>query len=189
MALVVIVMAASFGSSFFTKQEEKKKHRRETGFLVAILTTFVFIPSASLVVFQCFVCDPVTNTLHADALVTCDSSDDDYVKIRLVGTIGIFLWPIGVPLTYLFLLWKHFGPGWSKFRSQVYSFFAGHSLLDSQSAASARDKKIAIQHVNWVIAEEIMDEHEEQMRLFKLEQSAPKYLHALNGEFEPQVSL
>ena len=189
MGLAVVVLVVSFGSSVFTSQEEKKKKRKETGILVAILITFVFIPSASLVVFQCFVCDPVTNTLQADAQVTCDSSDSDFVHIRSVGILGMFLWPIGVPLTYLYLLWRHFGPSWSDFKKQIRHNFAGRSLMESQAAASARGRGVSIQHVNRVITAELKEEHEEQLRLFKLEQSAPRYLHALNGEFEPQVRI
>ena len=189
MGLVAVVMAISFGSSVFTKDQEKKKHRKETGILVAILITFVFLPSASLVIFQCFVCDDDTNTLQADALVTCDSSDSEFFYIRSVGSLGMFLWPIGVPLTYLYLLWKHFGPSWSDFRKQIYHVFAGRSLLESQASASARDRQVSVHHVDRLISTELEKDHKEQLRLFKLEQSAPRYLHALNGEFEPQVRI
>ena len=189
MGLVAVVMAISFGSAVFTNDPEKKKHRRETGILIAILITFVIIPAASLVIFQCFVCDDDTNTLRADALVICDSSDSEFVYIRSVGILGVLLWPIGVPLSYLYLLWNHFGPGRDDFKGRVYRIFAARNLLESQASASARHREVSVQHVNRAIATELKEDHEEQLRLFKLDQTAPSYLNALNGEFEPQVRI
>ena len=40
--------------------------------------------------------------------------------------------------------------------------------------------------VDQIVNEELEKEKEEQKRLFRLEKSAPRYLSALNEEFEPQ---
>ena len=185
MVLVFLILVASFGASLCSKDAAKKKDRRETGVLASILITFVFLPSASFVVFQSFVCDEETNTLKADAMVTCDY-DDEYQNIWLLGCLGVLLWPLGVPSTYLYLLWSHYGPTFSDFKAQTYHILTGRVLVEQKAAASARGRGTSVEHVEKVITRELKDEHEEQMRLFKLEQTAPKYLHALNGEFETQ---
>ena len=108
--LVVLVLAQL--SSMTAKTPKKKEHRRNAGFSFAFWICFAFLPPASLVIFQCFVCDAVTNTLQADALVTCDISDIEFVYIRSLGILGAILWPIGFPLLSLMLLWRQYVSDW-----------------------------------------------------------------------------
>jgi hypothetical protein len=64
--------------------------------------TFAVLPSVSLVAFRSFVCDGETNTLNADPMVVCDADlSPEYATVRVVGRLGVIIWPILVPLVYL----------------------------------------------------------------------------------------
>lgn len=75
-----------------------------------IVTTFLLVPSVSTRIFLTFKCDTFgfdqhgpKRYLHNDPTLSCDSGE--YQSLRYSAYVMIGLWPVGVPLLYLFLLW------------------------------------------------------------------------------------
>ena len=186
-SVVLVILIFSYISSLTTRKPKKRRERLDTGILSSIMITFVLLPSSCLIVFQCFSCDSDTNTLIADPLIICDTgADDDYSTVRLIGLLGILIWPIGVPLTYLYLLWSHYGPSYAEFLSQVKHVFSGRALIEHKHSADSRRRGLESDVVESHIRSDLEEEQSEQIRLHNLERTAPRYLHALNEEFEPQ---
>jgi hypothetical protein len=80
---------------------------------VALMLTFVLVPSTATRVFKTFLCDrfeyndvDVTNAtrryLYDDLGLACDS--DEYLATRTVAWVFLFVWPVGVPVLYIILL-------------------------------------------------------------------------------------
>ena len=154
--------------------------------LASILITFVLLPSISLVVFQSFSCNEDTNTLHVDPLVICDSSNEDFNQIRMLGWLGLFLYPFGVPIVFLYLLGSHYGPSYKEMKDSTISVVTGRALMKSKHAADGRRRGATMEMVTSIVSDEMEKEKEDAMMWFELENRAPRYLGALNGEFEPQ---
>jgi len=73
-----------------------------------ILITYTLFPSLCATIFSSFVCEDFDNgdsLLRADYSVNCDSSE--YTYIYSLAIIMIFIYPIGIPLSYLFILWTY----------------------------------------------------------------------------------
>jgi len=155
--------------------------------LACILITFVLLPSISYNVFQSFSCNEEFNTLNADPMVVCDSDvSPEYTTIKLLGWLGFFIYPFGVPILYLHLLGNHFGPSRKEFKDWFVHVITGRALADNKQAADGLRRGNDLERVNENIKIELEKEEEEQKRLFALEKSAPRYLAALSEEFEPQ---
>ena len=72
--------------------------------------TFLVLPSTSTRIFRAFLCetfqyDEETSRqyLYADLTLSCDS--DDFEATRTVAFAMLALWPVGIPLLYVVLLW------------------------------------------------------------------------------------
>ena len=74
---------------------------------LVLVTTFVLVPSISMLTFKSFLCDSITvddfespaivkRYLHADVLFLCDT--DEYTNLQRVAIVMICIWPLGVPL-------------------------------------------------------------------------------------------
>jgi len=90
--------------------------------------------------------------------VSCE--DDTRGGILAYALIMLFIWPLGVPLWYLYVLGKHYGPSASEAQALLDRFMSGRIELKEEEQAK-EDAKFAA-----------------------LEVSAPKYLSVLNAEFE-----
>ena len=77
----------------------------------ALLLTFVLLPSTSNRIFKTFLCESfvvdenggTARFLVEDLAVNCES--DEYNELQRDAVIMIFIWPVGVPLFYAFLLY------------------------------------------------------------------------------------
>jgi len=77
----------------------------------ALGLTFLVLPSTSSRLFKTFRCDPFEYDgngerhyyMHAALDVSCDSAE--YTATRGTAVAMLFLWPIGMPLLYVVLLW------------------------------------------------------------------------------------
>lgn len=76
----------------------------------ALLITFVLVPSRATQIFQTFKCDSFAYSpqetrryLNDDLSVDCDSPE--YAALRTSAFILVFVWPMGVPILYVLLLW------------------------------------------------------------------------------------
>ena len=183
--MVIVVFVFCYVSTFFTRRREKKKERMEMAVSLFIVITFAVLPSVSLVTLRSFVCDEETNTLKADPLIMCDSEDEQYTQISMVGTMGVIAWPVLVPLIYLGLLWAHYGPSRTEFIAMVKHIATGRSLVDSKNAADARRRGMSTEAAHEQIENESAQSHEDQIRFLNLEKTAPRYLDPLLEEFEP----
>jgi len=102
LGMVGTIFAFSFLSTLSTQNVEKKKERMNIAISLFLVITFAVLPSVSLVAFRSFVCDDETNTLNADPMVVCDADlSPEYATVRVVGRLGVIIWPILVPLVYL----------------------------------------------------------------------------------------
>jgi len=102
LGMVGTIFAFSFLSTLSTQNVEKKKERMNIAISLFLVITFAVLPSVSLVAFRSFVCDGETNTLNADPMVVCDADlSPEYATVRVVGRLGVIIWPILVPLVYL----------------------------------------------------------------------------------------
>ena len=77
---------------------------------LALLLSFILVPSISTRVFKTFLCDPieyasgdVRRYLHADLTLSCDS--DEYDEAQRTAFLTLCIWPVGVPVLYAVLLW------------------------------------------------------------------------------------
>ena len=81
----------------------------------ALLLSFLLLPSTCTSIFATFQCvgfrhsdGPPTETrfyLAADLSLSCADSEPEYAQARSVAYVLIGLWPVGVPLMYMALLW------------------------------------------------------------------------------------
>ena len=71
-------------------------------------------------------------------------------------------------------------------QEQAIHIITGRALIENKHAADGRRRGMTVNVVDEIVNEELEKEKEEQKRLFRLEKSAPRYLSALNEEFEPQ---
>jgi hypothetical protein len=72
--------------------------------------TFLLVPSTSTRVFKTFLCDrieysdgDVRSYLYADLAISCTSNG--YNRTRQLAIVMIAVWPVGIPLLYVTLLW------------------------------------------------------------------------------------
>jgi hypothetical protein len=76
---------------------------------VFLTFTFLIYSTVSTVVFQTFACDYLEDTkvslLRADYSVSCDTDKHTAYKVYAAVMIGVY--PIGIPLLYAVLLWRH----------------------------------------------------------------------------------
>jgi len=81
---------------------------------LVLISTFVLVPSTSTRIFKAFSCiqfeydsgagnSGVRRYLQADLSLSCDSSE--YDTVELTARIMTVVWPVGVPLLYIMLLW------------------------------------------------------------------------------------
>ena len=186
-AMIVMIFMVSYISMLTTRKPEKKKERRDAGLSAFITVTFIVLPSVSLTVFQSFSCDDETNTLNADPLVICDSSNDDYKAIKMLGLLGFLLYPFGIPMIYLRMLGSHYGPSVQELKERIVHILTGRAQTELKKDADMRRRGASsVEAVEELVISDMAKEKEEQMRLFNLENSAPKYLATLCAEFEPQ---
>ena len=75
-----------------------------------LVVTFIFVPSTTTMIFKTFLCDRIEyddgvtrRYLSDDLALQCDS--DEHHMTRNVASLLILVWPVGVPLLYLLLLW------------------------------------------------------------------------------------
>ena len=186
-AMIVMIFMVSYISMLTTRKPEKKKERRDAGLSAFITVTFIVLPSVSLTVFQSFSCDDETNTLNADPLVICDSSNDDYKAIKMLGLLGFLLYPFGIPFIYLRMLGSHYGPSVQELKERIVHILTGRAQTELKKDADMRRRGASsVEAVEELVISDMAKEKEEQMRLFNLENTAPKYLATLCAEFEPQ---
>eukprot|EP00518_Triparma_eleuthera_P018446 CAMPEP_0197566268 /NCGR_PEP_ID=MMETSP1320-20131121/33573_1 /TAXON_ID=91990 /ORGANISM="Bolidomonas sp., Strain RCC2347" /LENGTH=1504 /DNA_ID=CAMNT_0043128349 /DNA_START=118 /DNA_END=4628 /DNA_ORIENTATION=+ len=159
--LIFVAIMLLFGtvSISTTKQQAKKDARKSMVMSAILMVTFVFLPSASFVVFQSFNCDD-DNLLKADPTISCDTPE--YSLIVLFALVMLVIWPIGIPFSYLYILGGHYGPTAEEMQDQVNRWMSGRFGYKEEEQAK-RDAKFA-----------------------KLDAEAPAYLKVLNAEFEPQ---
>lgn len=88
----------------------KRRLRNETPLF--LLLTFIVAPSVASIIFGTFLChelevEPghVARYMHFDLTVDCDSAE--YYSLYGEALVLIFVWPLGVPLLYMVLLWKN----------------------------------------------------------------------------------
>lgn len=148
-------------------QQAKRKDRMEKCIGAIIMVTFLFLPSSSFVIFQSFSCGD-TGQLNADQTISCDSPE--YNSIIALAAFMLLVWPIGVPVMYLWLLGHHYGSTKAEYKSILHDFFSG-----KQFTRAGTDALINVD-----------EEKENQLRLKELDRTAPKYLSALNAEYETQ---
>merc|ERR1712070_1162148 len=78
-------------------------------FFILVLT-YLHVSSTIMDVFKCRHFEPTANgdnariMLEADLSVRCD--DNAYLVLKLVAIVGTFLYPIGVPVFFVLLLWR-----------------------------------------------------------------------------------
>jgi hypothetical protein len=78
-------------------------------FFILVLT-YLHVSSTIMDVFKCRYFEPTANgdnariMLEADLSVRCD--DNAYLVLKLVAIVGTFLYPIGVPVFFVLLLWR-----------------------------------------------------------------------------------
>jgi len=78
-------------------------------FFILVLT-YLHVSSTIMDVFKCRHFEPATDGEHprvmleADLSIRCD--DSAYMALKLVAIVGTFLYPIGVPVFFVLLLWR-----------------------------------------------------------------------------------
>ncbi|GMH50654.1 hypothetical protein TL16_g00835 [Triparma laevis f. inornata] len=154
---VIIMFVFGWVSIHTTKQEAKKEARKSMVMSAILMVSFVFLPSASFVVFQSFSCGE-DNLLSADPTVNCESTE--YSLIILYALVMLFVWPIGVPVYYLYVLGRHYGPTADEMQATVNRWLSGQFGLKEEEQVKMEE------------------------RFMILEESAPPYLKVLNAEFE-----
>ncbi|GMI07724.1 hypothetical protein TrVE_jg5000 [Triparma verrucosa] len=154
---VIIMFIFGWISVQTTKQQAKKEARKSMVMKGILMVSFVFLPSASFVVFQSFSCGE-DNLLSADPAVNCESTE--YSLIVLYALVMLFIWPIGVPFYYLYVLGKHYGPSADEMQETVNRWLSGQFGLKEEEQAKMEE------------------------RYMLLEEQAPPYLRVLNAEFE-----
>ena len=71
-------------------------------------------------------------------------------------------------------------------KDNLIHVITGRALQENKLAADVKRRGVSVDVVKELVDSELEEEKIRQMRLFNLEDSAPSYLGALNGEFEPQ---
>jgi hypothetical protein len=124
-----------------------------------LLTTTFFIvflvyPTTSQMVFSSFNCvnfdDPAqTRALRQDLTIDCDSPG--HVTMQIYSVIMIFIYPIGVPLLYVYLLTVRCGPTLNlmkkneELRVSLRAKAVADIMLARRAAARAREEGLTIQ--------------------------------------------
>ena len=79
---------------------------------LTLILTFVLLPSTSNRIFSSFLCEPFAldddarseqTYLREDLHVSCTSPEYDSIKRDAIALV--LVWPVGVPLLYISLLW------------------------------------------------------------------------------------
>jgi hypothetical protein len=76
-------------------------------FEVFLAMTFILLPSVSIKVFSTFAChhfDDGTSFLTVDYSIDCNASEHTFY--RLYAGAMVFVYPIGIPFSYWYLLWR-----------------------------------------------------------------------------------
>jgi len=78
---------------------------------LALVATFVLVPSTATRIFKSFLCDVIEYNeqesrryLHDDLYQDCD--DPSYQTLQHIALVMIVIWPLGVPFLYAVLLWS-----------------------------------------------------------------------------------
>jgi len=162
---LVIVILGAIGI-VTTSQPEKKLERKNTLVSGVLMITYLMLPSACLNVFQAFVCNE--GVLSADQTIKCDS--EEYWSIWSYAMLMLIVWPIGVPVSYVYLLGSHYGPSMEEMVGKAKHFTSGRMRANTAAGAAA----------------ELKSEEESLEHYNELDNTAPKYLSVLNSEFEPR---
>lgn len=77
---------------------------------LVLVLTFVLVPSTATRIFKTFLCEPfeydrnlTKRFLHDDKNIDCDS--EEYSSTWTTALVLIVVWPVGVPVLYVVLLW------------------------------------------------------------------------------------
>jgi hypothetical protein len=87
---------------------ERLQNWRTRLFHAALYVSYLCLPAASSEVAKCFRCDSFddgTSVLGSDYTIDCHSTR--YTKMRSYASFMLAVFPVGIPLWYLFLLWRH----------------------------------------------------------------------------------
>ena len=127
MFITLVLMIGWFVSRIkFGNDSRQFKIIENTLINLFIILTYVLFPSLCATIFSSFVCedfDDGSSYLRADYSVDCDSSD--YTSIYSLAIIMIFVYPIGIPLMYLIMLYKN------REKLDPQKFFTEMSLLEA----------------------------------------------------------
>ncbi|CAM9177599.1 unnamed protein product [Choristocarpus tenellus] len=79
---------------------------------VVLIVCYLIYTQVSTVIFQTFACEDLTDVeeryLRADFRIKCDS--EEHSRYICFAAIMIFIYPIGIPAAFAFVLWKQKGP-------------------------------------------------------------------------------
>lgn len=111
MLLTVIVALSLFFKKIFTRDSFNPYHmaelRKDMLTAVLIISFCIFSP-VSITIFQAFSCEPFddgSNMLVADYSINCNSQT--HKNYEIYAGLMILIYPIGIPISYLYLLVKN----------------------------------------------------------------------------------
>ncbi|CAM9452577.1 unnamed protein product [Choristocarpus tenellus] len=78
---------------------------------VVLIVSYIFYTQVSTVIFQTFACEELTDVgesyLRADFRISCHAAE--HSRYILFAVIMIFIYPIGIPALFAFVLWRQKG--------------------------------------------------------------------------------
>ena len=89
-----------------------KRNFRAQCFTIALAVSYVVVPTSTTIIFKAFPCDTFSygketvSYLRADYSISCDDPNDNYQTFRALAILGIFIFPVGIPSAYAYILWK-----------------------------------------------------------------------------------
>ena len=91
-------------------REAHREERHESEVMVmstVLLMTYIILPTVSVTIFNLFACesfDDGTRMLMVDYSISCQT--DTYTAYKVLGVFMVLVWPLGVPLLYLAVLYR-----------------------------------------------------------------------------------
>jgi hypothetical protein len=107
--VVAILGAIHIRVRYLCTQASTLQHATAKHITAFLAFTFLIFSAVSTVVFQTFSCDYLEDTkqswLRANYSISCDT--DKHTAYKIYAAVMIVVYPIGIPVLYAVLLWRH----------------------------------------------------------------------------------